>query len=191
MQINEKSAMIDNDFINKIVEMNKSDNDFIRVVTEVFRELNVDPAIHPLVLQNEVLTSNIRIQKMLDEQIVKTPAFKDIHKDDETKKIYYSFLVLELYKKLTGVELELGDKTVFTYWSKRSSLGEIHSLATCIICGCGVFLSDDKDSRKLGYIIEQSYWGHILVHSRQAVVNLLREKGTELSRKDLNSFSHV
>ena len=71
------------------------------------------------------------------------------------------------------------------------SLGEIHSLSTCLLCGCGLFLSDDDDSQKIKYIIKQNFGVDIAVHNRQAVVDLLRENGTTLSRHERKSFAHA
>ena len=191
MSFDSNSAIIDNDFINGIVDMNQTEDDMVLIATDVFRELNVNPVVHPLVFKNEVQTDHPRTIRLFEENVVKELTFEDIHDNDDAKKNYYSFIVLELYKKLNGENLDIGKKTVFDYWQKRHSLGEIHSLSTCLLCGCGLFLSDDKDSQRLKKIIEDTFLTKIDVHSRQVVVDLLREKGTSISRKKLQSFSHV
>lgn len=191
MPINSNSAIIDNDFLNHVIEMRKNDDEMILIVLNVFGELEIEPAIHPLVFEKEVLKSNCRIKRLFDENVINKLTFEDIHNNDQGKKAYYSFLVFELYKKLTGETLDTNGQTVFDFWRTMHSLGEIHSLATCLLCGCGVFLSDDKDSQILKRIIEETFLTTISVHNRQAVVALLREKGTSISRKNLQSFSHV
>ena len=190
MEINANAAMIDNDFLDHATGMEVSCDDIARVLAEIFCELNVDPMIHPLVMQNEVLRDSAKIKTVLSQDIIKTPTLEDIHHNDPDRIAYYSFLVLELYKKLTGYELEMGEATVFTFWRRRISLGEIHSLSTCLLCGCGVFLSDDGDAQKIKDIIKERFATDIAVHNRQAIVTLLREKGTILSRKELRSFAH-
>ena len=191
MPIDSNSAIIDNDFINGIVDMQQTEEEMIFIASDVFGELNLTPLIHPLVLKHEVRIDHCRTKRLLEENVVKELTFKDIHNNDEAKKAYYSLIVFELYKKLTGESLNVGNKTVFDFWKKKQSLGEIHSLATCLLCGCGVFLSDDKDSKALKAIIEDTFLITIDVHSRQAVVALLREKKTSIPRKKLQSFSHV
>ena len=190
MQINANTAMIDNDFLDHATSMEVSCDEITRILKEIFDELNVEPMIHPLVMQNEVLRDSVKIKTVFSQDIIKTPTLEDIHHNDPDRISYYSFLVLELYKKLTGYELEMGEATVFTFWKRRISLGEIHSLSACLLCGCGVFLSDDKDAKKIKDIIKESFNTDIAVHNRKAVVTLLREKGTMLSRRALQSFAH-
>jgi len=182
--------MIDNDFFSHAIEMNTTPNNIFRILKEVFSELEIEPTLHPLVYQNEVLISNTIIKAVLDNNIIKVASFDDIHQNDEGIKLYYSFLITELYKKLTGLELDLQNDTVFSFWKKGMSLGEIHSLTTCLICGCSIFLSDDGDSQRLKHIIENNSLGKVEVHNRQAVVDMIREKGTILARKELRSFAH-
>lgn len=191
MQIDSASAMIDNDFLDHSVSMKASCEDVVRILSEIFLELGVDPMIHPLVMKHEVLNDSKRIKTVLSENIIKLPAFEDIHHNDTNRKAYYSFLVSELYKKFTGYSLDFGENDVFSFWKKGHSLGEIHSLSTCLLCGCGVFLSDDGDSQILRNIIKQTFAVDIAVHNRKAVINLISEKGTNLSRSDRRSFSHM
>ncbi len=191
MEINASSAMIDNDFLDHAISMDFSSEDVVRILAKIFCELEVEPMIHPLVMQNEVLTDSVKTRAILNQEIIKFPTLEDIHHNDPNRISFYSYLVLELYKKLTGYKLDLGDSTVFTFWKRRISLGEIHSLSTCLLCGCGLFLSDDKDAQKIKEIIKQSFATDIAVHNRQAVVDLLQEKGTELSRKERRSFAHT
>ena len=190
MIIDSNSALIDNDFLNHALDMKKSDEEVILIISEIFHELSVEPAIHPLVLENEVLEKH-KASRIFSEKIIKTPTLDDIHENNEAKQLYYANMVQELYKKFTGSELDLRGETVFTFWCRQASLGEIHSLATCLLCGCGIFLSDDKDSLILKRIIEENFLVQIIVHNRQAVVDELRARDSTLSRKDLRALAHV
>ena len=190
MQINSNAAMIDNDFLDHVVSMNFNSTEIVRILSVVFSGLNVEPMIHPLVVQNEVLVDSTKISAVLNQDVIKLPTLEDIHENDPARIAYYSYLVLELYKKFTGYELEIGEATVFTFWKRRCSLGEIHSVSTCLLCGCGLFLSDDSDSQKIKNIIKQNFAVDIAVHNRRAVIELLREKGTTLSKHERKAFAH-
>lgn len=191
MIINSNSAVIDNDFLSHAIEMKKSDDEVVEILSHIFYDLRVNPIMHPLVVKHEVLPNSTRINKIFSENIVGTPSFSDIHNNDTSKMAYYSILVLDLYKRLTGSTLDLGSETVYTFWRRNESLGEVHSLSTCLVCECGIFLSDDKDSQFLKNIIQEQYGKQIEVYNRQTVVDVLRDIGTTLSRKELRPFAHL
>ena len=73
----------------------------------------------------------------------------------------------------------------------RSSLGEVHSVATCLTCGCGIFLSDDNDSKMLQRFIAEKSIGKISVYNRKELVDMhLDQGGTKLPRKVRQSLTH-
>ncbi len=79
--------------------------------------------------------------------------------------------------------LHIGKESVFTYWKRQSSLGEIHSISLCIITGCGVFLSDDNDSQYLANIIKNQFMQEISVYSRSDIADKMKEQGLLNSNK--------
>ena len=183
-----KSVLIDNDFLQKALEMNQEEEKILYILSELFCCLELSPVIHPLVREHEVIDTNIT-EKVLNN-IIDTPTWQDIHQNNTDKKNYYTFLVMELYTKMFGTNLEMGEKDVFTYWRRRCSLGEIHALATCMLCECGMFLSDDKDSKKLQNIIEYYFSKRINVYTREEIKQIAKENDVRLSRKELQSFAH-
>jgi hypothetical protein len=70
-----------------------------------------------------------------------------------------------------------------------SSLGEVHSVALCVIRGCSIFLSDDGDSKQLKRIVEKYYLGNLNVYNRKELIESLSNPQI-LSRHDRKAFSH-
>ena len=191
MQINAHSAAIDNDFLNHALEIQKlPENDIIGLLENVFRDMGICPIVHPLVYQHEIQKEKKLIKTIFEKNIVQVVRFEDIHRSEDAKKAFYEYAVRELYNKLFGPPFNLNGQNVFTYWQCQSSLGEIHSLAMCLLCGCAMFLSDDKDSKKLQNIMQQYFATSIPVYNRADVVRLLKEKATTIPRIDLRHFSH-
>ena len=60
---------------------------------------------------------------------------------------------------------------MFTYWIAGKSLGEIHPVSMRLICGCGIFLSDDDDSKYLKRIVDEDMLGSIEVYDRKEILN--------------------
>ena len=105
---------------------------------------------------------------LFDRGVVAKAEFADIHQNDDGKKAYYTYLVENLYRAISGDALpaSLSGESLFTCWMSRSSLGEVHSVATCLTCGCGIFLSDDNDSKMLQRFIAEKSIGKISVYNR-------------------------
>lgn len=189
MQVDSKSVAIDNDFLQKSLEMHRDEERIIQILSALFACLEREPIIHPLVLQHEVLRTGLA-EKIFAQHIIDCPVWEDIHQNDANKMLFYGVVVSELYYKLLGLKLDMGKETVFTYWKRGSNLGEIHSVAMCLLCGCGMFLSDDGDSQKLRQILQDYFNTNIAVYTRQDVSDIAREKAVGIPRSDLKSFAH-
>lgn len=100
---------------------------------------------------------------LFDEQVFQKVEFDDIFQKDPGRKAYYILIARELYKALTGKTLNVDGDDVLSHWIYNSSLGEVHSLAMCLVCNCGIFLSDDKGSKKLQEYIRRSIGHRFLV----------------------------
>ena len=198
MVIDEGSTVIDNDVINRIAEMDKSCEEMADIVRAVFQALKLDVIIHPLVYKNEVMHTDGKTAYLFDQKLIAVPETEDIYQSDPTKKAYYERVVRELFYRLNGRQLDEAFKRadqkeapkvdVFTDWKRGISLGEIHSLGMCLVCGCKLFLSDDSDARKLRKDIEDSAMGAVEVLSRRDIAERLPEG--VLVRRDRKAFAH-
>ena len=191
MKIDEQAAVIDNDFTNHLAETRLADDHLIKVLNTIFSELDLSIIMHPLVYQHELLSDRPRVKMLFDSGVVSKAEFPDIHQNDAGKKAYYIYLVTNLYRALKGEPLPVSGEDIFTYWKRRISLGEVHSVATCLTCGCGIFLSDDGDSKTLQNFVEDQSIGKINVYNRKELVEAHLEQGeTKLLRKDRQSLAH-
>lgn len=171
MNITSNSAAIDADFLNHIVEINRPAPEIAKILSKILSALGVVAVIHPLVREKEIKLQPDKVKHLLSNSVILSPSFKDIFQDDASKKDYYKLLVRELYRKLSGNILDTGDQDVLTYWITGKSLGEVHSVSMCLICGCGIFLSDDNDSKYLKKIVEADRLGSIDVYDRKEILN--------------------
>lgn len=191
MRIDAHTAAIDNDFINHLVETKFDDEKLVAVLSIVFSELNLSAIMHPLVYEKELLKDNARIKLLFGSNVVSNVSFDDILQNDAARKDYYIYLVTELYRSLNGDELPAIGEDVFAYWAHKKSLGEIHSIAMCLICECGVFLSDDKDSKALKRYVERSSIGKVDVYNREEFINKHMQEGiTKINRKARQALAH-
>lgn len=175
MIISSNEALVDNDFICKISSCNLSPDEIYDDMKEALTELNVNAVMHELVKKNELdisceAVNKTVIQGLFNKGIITEISFQDIFNGDNAKKTYYENWVQDFFCHLNFESMPAGCD-VFTYWAAKKSLGEIHSLATCLICGCGIFLSDDSDSRILATYILDKNLGQIKVISRNKLFN--------------------
>lgn len=192
MELDEHAAAIDNDFTNHLVEANLDDDCLVESVRLVFAELALSVAMHPLIYENELMRDNPRICMMFDRGVLNKAEFADIHQNDTAKKTYYAFLVENLYRDINGEAIPFSKEEIFTRWIKKANLGELHSVAMCLICGCGIFLSDDKDSKKLQTLINNKSLGNITIYNRKELIEVHLKRGTtKLSRKVRQSLGHL
>lgn len=191
MTLDGNTAAIDNDFTGHLVEAHLDDDRLVYLLNTIFSELGLSAVMHPLIYEYELLKDKPRIAMLFNLGIVNKAEFVDIHQNDPVKKSYYAFLVQNLYRDLNGESLSLSGEDIFTEWKSRSSLGEIHSVAMCLICDCGIFLSDDGDSKILQNLIQDKALGNICVYNRKELIDVHLENGeTKLPRKDRLSLAH-
>lgn len=191
MQVSAHSAIIDTDFVIKLSEINRPLPDVHIIVKAVFAALALDVLMHPLVYEHEVLQKNKKVLSFFENSIIGIPLLEEILQNDPARVAYYEYVMPELYKAFHGIEIALPEaKTIYTYWKSGESLGEIHSLTMCLLCGCGIFLSDDSDSKILQGIIRQKSLGLIQVYSRQEALSYCEEGSLKISRSDRRAFSH-
>lgn len=139
MQIDNSTAIVDNDFMNHLVDSKLSDEQLTANLQAIFNSLELSVTVHPLVHEHEVLRDNKRIQILFQKSIVQQMAFTDAFESNSDAEAYYCYLVRELYGHLKGTEFPVTGRGVLTYWKRKESLGEIHSMSMCMICGCGIF----------------------------------------------------
>lgn len=191
MQIDERTAVVDNDFISHLAESRLNDDRLVDVLNIVFCELGLSAVMHPLVYDHELLKEHDRIRLLFDRTIICKAEFADIFLGDPNKKAYYVYLITNLYRSFTGVEFPFSGDDIFTHWIRRKSLGEVHSIVMCLICGCGIFLSDDGDSKALRNHVERMSIGTVDVYSRDEFINIHMQEGeTKLNRKERKSLVH-
>lgn len=193
MKIDEQTAVIDNDFTNHLAEARLDDDQLVELLHTIFSDLGLSTAMHPLVYQYELRQDLPRIRLLFDRGVVAKAEFSDIHQNDDGKKAYYAYLVENLYRAISGDVLpaSLSGEALFTRWLSGSSLGEVHSVATCLTCGCGIFLSDDNDSKRLQRFIAEKAIGTINVYNRKELIDKhLAQGGPQIPRKVRQSLTH-
>lgn len=191
MQIGSNSAVIDTDFIIKLSEIRRTIEEIHNIVRMVFTSLSLGVLMHPMVFEHEIQPTDRKVMSFFQNGIVGKPLLEDILQSDPVREAYYEYVMPELYKALHGCDIPLSSEvTVFDYWRSGESLGELHSLTMCLLCGCGIFLSDDNDSKILREIIRQKALGQIQVYNRQETLDTCSAGGLNLSRSDKRAFSH-
>lgn len=184
-----QTAAVDADFIFHVAEIDRTPKQIAEILGQILSSLGLCAVVHPLVHGKELTPRSEKIDMLLKEEVIRCLSFeKDIFQSDSTKEEYYRYLVPELYRRLTGDQLP-DDEDVLTYWRHRSSLGEIHSVAMCLICQFGLFLSDDRDSKALKQIIEQQMSEKIDVYNRREVLDRCSDI-CGLPRADRKAFAH-
>lgn len=198
MQLNEKTAVVDTDFLLKLSESNLSYDKktsiakLIEVVEAIFSDLDLNVVVHPLVHQNELISPNECICELFAKRLIERASFDDILQGDSEKTAYYTYLVMELYHLINGVSFPFEESAVLYKWCSGKSLGEVHSLSMCLVCKCGLFLSDDADSKKIEVIIRDNFGGCVKVYKRkELIVQHSNAKKTSLSRSIRQSLSHA
>lgn len=187
--LDENCACVDTDFIIHIAETKCSVDDLLKYLTIAFEKKKLSGVMHPLVYEKELPQDKPIIQDIFSEKIVRVVDLKGVFadKDGEARKAYYSFLVPELFKKLTGKSFPVQD--IFSEWRRKCSFGEIHSIALCLVCGCVLFLSDDNDSKRLQKLIKTDF-GIVAVSSRSEFFNS-DELKSDIPRRIRKQLAHV
>lgn len=191
-EINEHSVAIDNDFIGHLVDTESVEPDELgKILDIVFSALGLCAIIHPLVYEKEVPKENGKIMQLFKENVIHNVEFSDITGGDEGKERYYAYAVKYLYHELSGENFPVEHGDVFNFWKARSSLGEIHTVAMCIVCACGIFLSDDKDSKELAGLIKNKFAVEVSVYNRKEFFTKHQKEAKEpLQRKVIRALTH-
>lgn len=192
MIINSNCAAIDNDFINHLAEAKISDEDLVELLNIIFKDLKLTVIIHPLLYKNEVMKEYQRVKLLFDKGIINQITLSDIFEDDPEKKKYYFHLIAEFFGYLNDQDLPVTGEDILSYWMKDKSLGEIHSLAMCLITTCGLFLSDDEDAQKLRKYIYRHLCKKVRVYDRSLLIDEHLKKGeNQIGRTQHRSLAHV
>lgn len=191
MILDAKTAVVDNDFVNHLIESKLDNAKLVAVLNIVFSDLGLTAVMHPLVYEKELLHDRDRVKLLFQEAVLHKAEFADIFQNDAGKKAYYIFLVTQLYRALTGKVLPVSGDDVLTFWVRKNSLGEVHSVAMCLVCGSGIFLSDDGDSKVLKAHVDRMAIGKINVFNRDEFIQKhMLEGETKLSRMEKRSLTH-
>lgn len=183
------TAAVDADFILHVAEINRPPKQVTDILEQILASLDLCAVVHPLVYDKELTIKSGTVSMLFSENVIRNLSFdRDIFQSDPGKEAYYRFLISELYQRFSGISLPSG-VDVIRYWTRQSSLGEIHSIAMCLICGFGLFLSDDRDSKALKRIVEQQSLGRIEIYNRQEVLDQCND-ACGLPRADRKAFAH-
>ena len=160
----------------------------IKLFRNVIAARKLSALMHPLVYEHEILAKDF-VDALVENKSMQIISLDETLICDEGRRRYYEYLVPELYKRLTGKAWPAKD--IFAFWAPRHSLGEVHSVAMCIVCGFGLFLSDDKDSKTLQQIVTDITGGQtrIEVYNRAEIVKGVA-KDCKLPRHDRMAFGH-
>lgn len=191
MQLNEHTAIVDNDFTDHLVSCHLSDQNLLNDLKIIFSELGLTAAMHPLVYEKELLKDKPRVKLLFDQKVFFKIEFADIFQGESGRKMYYIQMVRNLYHTLMGEEFPACGDKVLTYWVRKKSLGEVHSFATCLLCNCAIFLSDDDDAKKLKRNLDRTLIDSVNVYSRQEFMGKFKEESkVTIPRKDRQALTH-
>lgn len=143
MNLKRRKVVVDTDFLNHMVAIR--DFDAYRLICRCCEVLSVDPVIHFLVYDKEVVKDHPVTKQLVTTSVLEIIPFQSFL--PLGAEAYYKIIVEELYAHIHGRVIELKD--IFTEWKYLVSLGEIHSLSMCYFIKCDIFLSDDEGSQKL------------------------------------------
>lgn len=192
MAVDQRDAVFDADFLNHICDTELNIDRVNGILSALLEKIDKRGIVHPLVHQEEFQIPNECRQSLFDRGTISIPNFDDIFQQDETRKNYYCLvLVPELYKQLNGKQLP-ENWDVLTNWMAGQNLGEIHSIAMCLICGCTLFLSDDHGSQRAIQALAENQMPNAInieVYNRS---QFLEEVGVDagISRKERRALAH-
>lgn len=193
IQSPKKLAAVDTDFANKLAESRIGIKNVIEKLTLIFGELKLDAIVHPLLYENELFFNNkAEITEMFLSGVLRKIDFIDIFNEDDKKILYYKYIVSELYNVINGEPFPFSDEEILIRWQADKSLGEVHTLSMCMVIDCGIFLSDDNDSKKLSNYIQLNLGGNIVVYDRKELVEKHVDEGvTSIIRRERQSLTHA
>lgn len=161
--MNNNVVLLDADFCNIILQNDKN----ISFFKSIFEILNINPAIHIYVFDNELFHNN-SIKTLVSENYIKILNYSDFLIDDVDTVSYQQYF--HDYYFFMNSE-KLGNLDIFTYRKSGYNLGEIHSLITAQICKIPVFMSNDKGAKELAYNRINSTAFQIIVKNIEEVFN--------------------
>lgn len=156
-------AAIDNDFLCHLMETDltkagyqqESLHDFI---SEFLRQISPEVVMHCVVYENELMYSSnsqtlrTAAKQLFDEGVIRKYDWNEIFPDAVREK-YYEMVLEDLYESWKGEPFPVVNWK--QDWQRKSSLGETHTIAMCVMIGCRIFLSDDKGAAALAGILDQ------------------------------------
>lgn len=183
------TGAVDADFILNIAEIDRPPEMIAGILDRILAALDVCAVINPLVYDNELDSTKAAVSALFKAGVIRRLTFEgDIFQGDNARKAYYCYLIPELYRRLTGDKFP-EDADELTYWKRRSSLGEVHSVAMCLTCRFGLFLSDDGDAKALKQIVKEQTLGEIEIYNRQEVLDRCSDS-CSVPRADRRAFAH-
>lgn len=190
MIIDEHSAVIDTDFINRVAEIRKPAAEVANLLNKFLSSVNLAAVIHPLVYTHEIIAPNETVEGFFKTGVIARPSFSDIFQGDSSKEEYYKFLVLELYKACFGAPPFDAAADILSCWKAKANLGEVHSIVMCLICGCSIFLSDDSDAKEVAKTARAHSIKPIQVHNRSEFADFAKAAASNISQKERKIFAH-
>lgn len=188
MIIDNTNLLIDADALLKLMDINKSTDEVISIINNLFEKLKRKVLLHPLVYANEIITKKHILSQLIIQKIIEVPTIEDIHSNDDIKKQIYIMYVSDFYHQLNAQPIPVVGDDILKYWNSHESLGESHSVATCVLNECDLFLSDDDDSKTLEKMIEERQMGTLHVYRRSEIIDV--EDAPELSRSEKRAIAH-
>lgn len=193
MEITKNTLVVDTDFLIHFAESKIEPLDMFEHIQTIVKSLNKNAIMHCLVKKNELSLLNQQQKPIIDnifnQNIIQEASLEDIHQNDSVMTKYYIFLIEELYQAINGEKLPVSGQDIFTYWIRKKNLGEIHSLAVCLMYECSIFLSDDGDSKELAQYIKNTHSHTINVYNRQSLMEL-KPIQQNINRKTRRIIAH-
>ena len=87
MQIDNSTAIVDNDFINHLVGSRLADDLLVRALLDIFNSLSLVAAIHPLVYDKELFPQTDRIKLLFQKEVIRRLTFDDAFEQDSDKAL--------------------------------------------------------------------------------------------------------
>ena len=78
MQLNEHTAIVDNDFTNHLVDCRLPDQQLIDDLNIMFSGLDLAAVMHPLVYEKELLKDKPRVKLLFEQNVFSKAEFSDI-----------------------------------------------------------------------------------------------------------------
>ena len=199
MAIQKQTAAVDTDFLLHLVTTDGLGDDRCEIIAELFEKMLVEPIMHGLVHDYELQKPAQRptapdaalALELFAAEVVAVKPLEDIVGEDPDARDYYKLVFSELYQDVKKKAPPIDD--ILTEWTYHESLGEVHSAVMCVFLDCGLFLSDDNDSRTLKTSVLTKFNFNVTVYDREAACAqavALSGGGGRLNRNMRHRLSH-